>query len=80
MYGDHQRKRVALGLFLKHKRSKVSHKDFQLSNKKRRRVKGLRREELAELCGISSTWVCWIEQGRAQSLSSLTLDSICDVL
>jgi transcriptional regulator with XRE-family HTH domain len=39
----------------------------------RRRTPGLRREELAQLAGISVTWVTWIEQGRVASVSVPTL-------
>ena len=39
----------------------------------RRRTPGLRREELAQLAGISATWVTWIEQGRVTSVSAPTL-------
>lgn len=39
----------------------------------RRRTPGLRREELAQLAGISVTWVTWIEQGRVLSVSAPTL-------
>jgi hypothetical protein len=30
----------------------------------RRRTPGLRREEIAEACGASLTWIAWLEQGR----------------
>lgn len=39
----------------------------------RRRTPGLRREELAQLAGVSVTWVTWIEQGRVTSVSVPTL-------
>ncbi len=35
----------------------------------RRRTPGLRREEVAQLCAISTTWYTWLEQGRDISLS-----------
>lgn len=40
----------------------------------RRRTPGLRREELAEVAGLSVTWITWLEQGRdvAASVSALT--------
>jgi transcriptional regulator with XRE-family HTH domain len=40
----------------------------------------LRREELAQLCGISVTWMTWIEQGRAASISPQTLARIAQAL
>jgi transcriptional regulator with XRE-family HTH domain len=39
----------------------------------RRRTPGLRREEAAQLCGVSVTWYTWIEQGRDVSVSPSTL-------
>jgi transcriptional regulator with XRE-family HTH domain len=39
----------------------------------RRRTPGLRREEVAQLCGISATWYTWIEQGRTAAISPRTL-------
>jgi len=40
---------------------------------RRRRTPGLRREELADLAGIGTTWVAWIEQGRDVRPSAPTL-------
>jgi transcriptional regulator with XRE-family HTH domain len=42
----------------------------------RRRTPGLRREEAAQLCGLSATWYTWIEQGRDVSVSPSTLARI----
>ena len=39
----------------------------------RRRTPGLRREEVAQLCGLSVTWYTWIEQGRDTSVSPAAL-------
>ena len=47
---------------------------------RRRRTPGLRREELATLCGISVTWYTWIEQGRAPQVSPDTLARLADAL
>src|SRR3546814_15325192 len=46
----------------------------------RRRTPGLRREELAKLCGISVTWYTWIEQGRDVSVSASVLARLATVL
>ncbi|WP_158802803.1 MULTISPECIES: helix-turn-helix transcriptional regulator [unclassified Acidisoma] len=46
----------------------------------RRRTPGLRREEVAQLCGISVTWYTWIEQGRDISLSSEALARLASAL
>jgi transcriptional regulator with XRE-family HTH domain len=46
----------------------------------RRRTPGLRREEVAHLCGLSPTWYTWIEQGRDVSVSPDALARIADAL
>ncbi|MEP6621129.1 MAG: helix-turn-helix transcriptional regulator [bacterium] len=46
----------------------------------RRRVAGLRREEVAQAAGISVTWYTWLEQGRPVRVSPSTLDAIADAL
>lgn len=39
----------------------------------RRRTPGLRREEVAQLAGVSVTWYTWLEQGRDMSVSPQAL-------
>lgn len=46
----------------------------------RRRTSGLRREELAAACGISTTWLTWIEQGRTVSVSEHALARLAAAL
>ncbi len=46
----------------------------------RRRVKGLRREEVAEAAGISVAWYTWIEQAREVNLSDETLEGLSRAL
>ena len=46
----------------------------------RRRTPGLRREEVAQLCGMSATWYSWVEQGRDISLSAVALARLSDAL
>lgn len=46
----------------------------------RRRTPGLRREEVAQLCGLSTTWYTWIEQGRDVSVSPIALARLADAL
>jgi transcriptional regulator with XRE-family HTH domain len=46
----------------------------------RRRTPGLRREEVAQLSGISATWYTWIEQGRDVSVSPHALARLADGL
>ena len=47
---------------------------------RRRRTPGLRREEVAQLCGLSVTWYTWIEQGREISLSPAALARLAAAL
>lgn len=65
-----------LGEFLRERRSRLRPQDFGLAPGLRRRTPGLRREEVATLCGISPTWYTWIEQGRTASVSEDTLAAL----
>ncbi|MGC4029198.1 MAG: helix-turn-helix transcriptional regulator [Steroidobacteraceae bacterium] len=68
-----QTRRTPLGSFLRARRMQSRPEDFGFAAGARRRTPGLRREELAQLAGISPTWVAWIEQGRTRSVSMATL-------
>jgi transcriptional regulator with XRE-family HTH domain len=46
----------------------------------RRRTPGLRREELAQLCAVSPTWLTWLEQGRPVSASAKVLARLAEVM
>jgi transcriptional regulator with XRE-family HTH domain len=46
----------------------------------RRRTPGLRREEVALSCGISTAWYSWIEQGRDIALSPQALARLAEAL
>jgi transcriptional regulator with XRE-family HTH domain len=54
----------ALGDFIRAHRERLSPQAVGLPPGPRRRTPGLRREEVAQLCGVSPTWYTWIEQGR----------------
>lgn len=69
-----------LGEFIRAHRERLSPEQAGLPRGLRRRAKGLRREEVAALCGISPTWLTWIEQGRALSLSVGTLSRLAEAL
>ncbi len=47
---------------------------------RRRRTPGLRREEVAQLAGLSTTWYTWIEQGRDVSVSPHALARLARTL
>ncbi|TAL02802.1 MAG: XRE family transcriptional regulator [Rhodospirillaceae bacterium] len=50
------------------------------STRGRRRTPGLRREEVAQLSGISATWYTWMEQGRDVSVSPAALNRLAKAL
>ncbi|MGB3836741.1 helix-turn-helix transcriptional regulator [Castellaniella sp.] len=80
MSRDDAARRLALGAFLRSARARVSPADHGLPAGLRRRTPGLRREEIAQLCEISSTWYTWIEQGRDISVSVDVWCRLADVL
>lgn len=65
----HSVRRRALGDFLRSVRARVTPESAGLPAGARRRTPGLRREEVAQLAGISVTWYTWIEQGRDITVS-----------
>ena len=66
-----------LGLFIRTHRERLSPPRHSAG---RRRTPGLRREELAEAAGVSTTWITWIEQGRNVTASPLTLARLAHAL
>ena len=70
----------ALGEFLRATRESRNPEDFGLPKGLRRRTSGLRREEVAALAGISTTWYSWIEQGRTTAVSVSALTEIAHAL
>ncbi|NYT84193.1 helix-turn-helix transcriptional regulator [Pollutimonas harenae] len=73
-------RRKALGDFLRQARGRVQPESVGLPPGVRRRTPGLRREEIAQLCGISVTWYTWIEQGRDVSVSASVWARLASVL
>jgi hypothetical protein len=57
-------RRRELAAFLKKKRARVKPLESGIALMTRRRTPGLRREEVAELSGVSASWYTWLEQGR----------------
>jgi transcription regulator MmyB-like protein/helix-turn-helix protein len=59
------RRRAALSSFLRGRRARLSPQQVGLTvSAGRRRTPGLRREEVAVLAGIGTSWYTWLEQGR----------------
>ena len=70
----------ALGDYLRARREQVRPEDVGLVAGARRRVSGLRREELAMLAGISSDYYLRLEQGRDKNPSAQILDALARAL
>ncbi|MFI7639384.1 helix-turn-helix transcriptional regulator [Nonomuraea sp. NPDC049400] len=69
-----------LGAFLQARRNEVTPEDVGLASGPRRRVRGLRREELAELAGISVEYLVRLEQGRTAQPSASVIESLARAL
>ena len=66
--------------FLRTRRGRITPADVGLPATSRRRTPGLRREEVAQLAGVSATWYTWLEQKRPIGVSSSVLDNLARVL
>ncbi|MCJ1677784.1 helix-turn-helix transcriptional regulator [Streptomyces sp. APSN-46.1] len=78
---DQLDQRAELGEFLRSRRARLRPEDVGLPDYGRhRRVPGLRREELAQLAGVSVAYYTRLEQGNAQNVSAEVLDSIARAL
>ncbi|MFG2128504.1 helix-turn-helix transcriptional regulator [Streptomyces sp. NPDC048751] len=69
-----------LGDFLRSRRARIQPEEVGLASYGRRRVPGLRREEVAQLAGVSVDYYIRLEQGRGPSVSDAVLDSVARVL
>src|SRR5262245_908301 len=77
---DTTTQRRALGAFVRAHRARLTPTALGLQAGARRRTPGLRREEVAQLCGMSATWYTWIEQGRDVAASPAALGRLAQVL
>jgi transcriptional regulator with XRE-family HTH domain len=71
---------VDLGKFLQARRARVNPADVGMREDSRRRVPGLRREELALLAGVSVDYYTRLEQGRAKRPSEQVLNAVARAL
>ncbi|WP_285107868.1 helix-turn-helix transcriptional regulator [Promicromonospora sp. MEB111] len=69
-----------LGDFLRARRQRTTPEDLGLEPGPRRKVDGLRREEVAMLAGLSTDYYQRLEQGRNVRPSDAVLDSLADAL
>jgi transcriptional regulator with XRE-family HTH domain len=74
-------RRAELSEFLRTRRARLKPEDVGLPDYGRqRRVPGLRREELAQLAGVSVAYYTRLEQGNGRNVSAEVLDSIARAL
>ena len=78
--GMAQERTSELGRFLRSRRDRVRPCDVGLAKGTRRRVPGLRREEVAVLANIGTSWYTWLEQGREVHPSESVLEAIAEAL
>jgi transcriptional regulator with XRE-family HTH domain len=78
--GDGALRRAELADFLRNRREALRPEDVGLPGGGRRRTPGLRREEVASLAGVGTTWYTWLEQGRDVRASASVLESIAGAL
>ncbi len=71
-----ERRRTELADFLRKRRESLKPEDVGLQNGGRRRTPGLRREEVAQIAGVGTTWYTWLEQGRDVRASLEVLEAL----
>jgi len=72
--------RQQLGKFIRLHRQRITPENVGFPAGGRRRTPGLRREELAQLCRVSVTWITWLEQGREVTASATMLARLAQAL
>ena len=72
--------RHQLGEFIRLHRQRIAPESVGFAAGGRRRTPGLRREELAQLCRVSVTWITWLEQGREIAASAAMLARLAQAL
>lgn len=71
---------LELGAFLRARRESLEPARLGLPRYGRRRTPGLRREEVAQLAEIGTTWYTWLEQGKPIRVSSRVLGAVATAL
>jgi transcriptional regulator with XRE-family HTH domain len=75
-----ENRRRAFAAFLRSRRERLTPDDVGLPQGFRRRALGLRREEVALLAGVGTTWYTWLEQGRDVRPSAEVLSALARAL
>ncbi len=73
-------RRAELADFLRKRRGRLQPEDVGLPSGGRRRTPGLRREEVAHIAGVGTTWYTWLEQGREVRASLDVLEALSRAL
>jgi transcriptional regulator with XRE-family HTH domain len=73
-------RRTELREFLRSRRARLKPEEVGLPSYGRRRVPGLRREELAQLAGVSFAYYVRLEQGYSDGVSAEVLHAVAHVL
>ncbi|MFG1791967.1 helix-turn-helix transcriptional regulator [Nocardia sp. NPDC049149] len=73
-------RRTEIASFLRSRRDRITPREVGMAPGLRRKTPGLRREEVAQLAGVSVTWYTWLEQGRPINVSGQVLDAIARTL
>ncbi|MET3577791.1 transcriptional regulator with XRE-family HTH domain [Mesorhizobium robiniae] len=73
-------RRRELGAFLRSRRERLTPSDTGIQTGLRRRTPGLRREEVAMIAGVGTTWYTWLEQGREVRPSVEVLSALSQAL
>src|ERR1700728_4835176 len=73
-------RRREAGAFLRSRRGRLAPSDVGLPHGFRRRTPGLRREEVAILAGVGTTWYTCLEQVREIQPSNEILSALAEVL
>src|SRR5260370_11807052 len=73
-------RRREFGAFLRSRRERLTPASVGLPDGFRRRTPGLRRDEVALLAGVGTTWYTWLEQGRDVRASPEVLSALADAL
>jgi transcriptional regulator with XRE-family HTH domain len=73
-------RRADLRRFLRERRARVTPEEAGLPPGRRRRVPGLRREEVATIAGIGVSWYTSLENGDARNVSATTVTAVAKAL
>ncbi len=77
---NEEARRRELADFLRSRRDRLSPEVVGLPPRGRRRTPGLRREDVAELADVSTTWYTWLEQARDVRPSAALLERLASGL